>query len=370
MKATIIYADTAGVGRLQPSVIEKINLYNKIHGSEGKAGVKVMAQEAISSLKIGISKLINCTQEDIGITGNTTEGINIIANGYNWQKGDRVLIPDNEYPANVYPWLSLKKIGVEVDFIPTNRGVIDLGLIQSHLHSKTKILALSHIGYLSGYRAPIDEIGKFCKENGVDFFVDAAQSAGLIELDVQKSHISALATCGWKWLMGPVGTGFIYCSKEFIQRITPTFVGMDALEEDNLFAPKFPIRFFSDARKFEYSSLNIGAIVGLNEAINIINSAPNIEEKTLRHVSYLHTFLKEAGFKTYLKNKIQKESPSGILSVKHPKLSTKELHDHFINNNIHTALWHGYIRFSPSYLTTKEELKNLKTIINNKLLTT
>lgn len=363
----MIYLDTAGVGIIQPPVIEKITDYNKTHQLRGKLGVKEIVSEALPSLKKNISKLINCAPENIAYTSNTTEGINIVTNGYPWKKGDRILIPDNEYPANVYPWINLKRIGVEIDFIPTNKGHIDLDRLSAMITDKTKMLSISHVSYISGYKSPLEKLGLLCKELGVIFFVDAAQSIGLNEIDVQKTNISALVTCGWKWLMGPIGSGFIYCSKEFLKKIRPTYIGMDSMKENHFPPYEIPMDYYSDARKFEYSSLNIASIVGLNEAIRIINSVTDREERTRRNIYDLKSILDEMGFKYYLNDTLQNTNTSGILSVKHPNIDSKIIYDYLLNNNVHTALWHGYVRFSPSYLTTVKDLKAFKTIINHKI---
>ncbi|WP_108807460.1 aminotransferase class V-fold PLP-dependent enzyme [Aquimarina spinulae] len=353
----IIYSDTAGVSRIQPSVISAINNYYCTHATEGKVGIKNSTQNTIPSLKNEISTLINCSSEEIAITKNTTEGINIIAQGYPWQPGDRILIPDNEYPANVYPWLFLKNKGVIIDYIPTKNGVIALEDINQLIHSNTKILALSHVGYLSGYTAPLNKLGELCKQNDIHFFVDAAQSAGVLPIDVKKSNITALSTCGWKWIMAPVGVGFLYCSKALLKNITPVYVGADALDEVNIYSPKYPFTFFQDSRKFEYSSSTLSVAIGLNKALEIINtiSVKKIEKQTTAHIKYLDEALKNIGFNSYLKHKEEPITRSGILSVKHKKITSEELHQKLLSHNIHTALWHGYIRFSPSYLNSKEE---------------
>lgn len=353
----IIYSDTAGVSRIQPSVVSAINNYYCIHATEGKIGIKNSTQNIIPSLKNEISTLINCSLEEIAITKNTTEGINIIAQGYPWQPGDRILIPDNEYPANIYPWLFLKKRGVIIDYIPTKNGIISLKDINQLLHPNTKVLALSHVGYLSGYTAPLDQLGELCKQNNIHFFVDAAQSAGILHIDVKKSNIAALSTCGWKWIMAPVGVGFLYCSKTFLKEITPIYVGADALDEVNIYLPKYPFTFFQDSRKFEYSSSTLSVALGLFKALEIINSVSikKIEKQTTEHIKYLDVALKNIGFNTYLKHKVEPKIRSGILSVKHQKIASEELHQKLLSHNIYTSLWHGYIRFSPSYLNSKEE---------------
>ena len=313
-----------------------------------------------------VSVLINSNPEEIAYVGNTSEGINLIAKGYPWQKGDRVLIPDNEYPANVYPWLELKKLGVVVDFIPVEKGVICLETLENYIQPTTRVLAISHISYLSGLQIPLESIGSICEKHHIDFFVDAAQSAGIAEIDVRKAKISALASCGWKWLMGPIGSGFLYCAEEFLSKVEPTFIGTDNIENVQYFDFDTSFHVYRDARKFKYSSLNVGAIVGLNEAIRIINTTPDIAFKTRQNGKRIQDILNEFGFENYTNEFFSESDLSGIYSVKHPEIDSKTIHRYLLDNGIHTALWHGYVRFSPTYLTSQEDINFLKSIILHK----
>lgn len=100
--------------------------------------------------------------------------------------------------------------GVHIKRVPTQQGKFSVEGIAQRTTPKTWLVALSHVDYLSGFRANIEAIEDLCASKGILFFVDAAQSAGLVDIDVKKAKISALSPCSWKWLRGPVGAGFLF----------------------------------------------------------------------------------------------------------------------------------------------------------------
>ena len=114
----------------------------------------------LADLKKNISRLIHTEPANIAIIGNTSEGFNWLANGLTWNKGDRILLVEDEFPSNVYPFLHLKSRGVEIDFVPTRDGMIYLKDIEKSITNQTKLLSISFVEFFTGFRNDLNEIGK------------------------------------------------------------------------------------------------------------------------------------------------------------------------------------------------------------------
>jgi selenocysteine lyase/cysteine desulfurase len=136
-----------------------------------------------------IAKLINAAPDRITFCDNTSNALNILATGLDWKQGDRIILNDIEFPANVYPFLNLKRHGVEVDFVKSRGGKILPEDIDAAMTDRTRLLSISHVQFLSGYRADLKSIGELCEKQGILFSVDAIQSAGVVPVDVQEMKI-------------------------------------------------------------------------------------------------------------------------------------------------------------------------------------
>ena len=364
------YLDTAGVSLLLPQAASAMQTCILAQQYQGKAGIKQQASSLIDSLRNEIATLIGCIPHEVAITDNTTHGVNIIAQGVQWHKGDHILIPDNEFPSNVYPWLNLAAQGVHIERVPTQQGKFSVDDIAQRINPKTRLVALSHVGYLSGFRANLEAIGDLCASKNVLFFVDAAQSAGLIDIDVKKAKISALSTCSWKWLRGPVGAGFLYCNSVLTAQLKPAYVGAGSMQQSESDPATLPFDFKPGTARFEFSSLNIPSIAGLNASIKHLNqiSTQQTEAKAYADISFLHEALLGLGYHLYAGKHLIKEQTAGILSFKHPEIPATVIEQLLDQHKVAYAHWHGYTRVSPAYDTPKAALEQFIHILNHLLI--
>ncbi|GBD89512.1 putative cysteine desulfurase [bacterium BMS3Abin04] len=153
--------------------------------------------DTVGGLTNELAVMLNAKPDRIALTKSVTESLNILAQGIRWKRGDRIILNDIEFPANVYPFLNLKKYGVEIDFVKSKNGTIDIGDIGKLITPKTKLLSISFVQFLSGFRVDLETIGELCSKHKIIFSVDAIQGAGVIRLDVKKYKIDFLA--GGKW---------------------------------------------------------------------------------------------------------------------------------------------------------------------------
>lgn len=181
----------------------------------------------LKELRTRVAHLINCGPEEVVLTQSTTDGINAVANGIGWKKGDVVIVRGgkHEHPANYLPWLRLKEKGVMLSELAIDRdGFFDLGDLEK-LAKKGRLLALSHALYNTGAIMPLEEVGKIAAENNMLYCIDAAQTAGSIKVDVKRIGCQFLAFPGFKWLCGPMGIGVFYCSNKAAEMLAPVAIG-------------------------------------------------------------------------------------------------------------------------------------------------
>jgi selenocysteine lyase/cysteine desulfurase len=222
----------------------------------------------IEAIRGTAAKMINADVEEIAFIKNTSEGIAFVANGLEWQPGDEVVSAAIEYPANVYPWMDLaQRKGIRHLMVPEREGRVRVEDLLNAVTPRTKVMALSHVEYASGYRNDLATIGRFCRDRGILFCVDAIQSIGALPVDVKAMHVDFMAACGHKWMVGPEGLGIFYCRKEIIPRVHPEVGSLNVVNHMDF--SHFDLTLKNDARRFECGTHNIPGIFGLGASLNL-----------------------------------------------------------------------------------------------------
>lgn len=307
-----------------------------------------------------LAKLINGKKENIAITSNASEGLNHLAQGLNWKKGDQIILSDIESPANVYPFMNLQRKGIELVFVKSKKGCINVEDLDKAITPKTKMLAISFVEFLSGFKNDMLALGAICKKNNIIYCVDASQGLGAIPLDVQACHIDFLTCSGHKWLMGPMGVGFMYLNSDLIENITPAFTGYQGVKSsiENL---KYKLDLLPDARKFEYATQNYLGICGLWASLETLSKVgtPAVEQ----HLLILGQELIErlADFDLKFIGSEDSFFWSGIYSFAFP--DAEELLIYLKSKNITCSVISGNIRFSPHFYNNRDDINKVIEII-------
>ena len=360
--ATDIYLNHAAVSPLSTKVVEAIEQILKMRSS-GQIEVFPESVEEKKKLKKNLATLIDGEPDNIAIIGNTSEGFNWLVHGLEWNEGDRVLLVENEFPANIYPFLNLEQHGVIIDYVPVRDGFIYPEDIENTIQPDTKLLSISFVGFLNGFRNQLSDISRICRERNVIFSVDGIQGVGALPLSVGNSGIDFLSNGGHKWLMGPQGCGFMYISPVLFERLKPAFAGWLSVKDSwNFF--DYRLDFLDDARRFEIATSNVLGIFGLRASTDLLLAAglANIEKHLFMLGNRLIEELSVLGFK-YIGSDNKKER-SGIYSFTCE--NEKVLFENLQKNRIHISLRNGIIRFSPHFYNTVEEIDRVVEIINNK----
>lgn len=213
------------------------------------------------------ARLVGATAAEIALMPNTSAGIATVAQGLHARPGDNVVIPDDEFPANVYPWMALPD--VEVRRIPKRGGRILPDDVERLVDGRTLALSVSFVDWLTGHRADLPALGAIAHRSGALFVVDAIQGLGAFPLDVDACGVDALAADGHKWMCGPEGAGILYVRREARERIAPT--------RPSWLSVRHPTRFLDydmapapSARRYQDGTPNTCGIYGLHAALDLI----------------------------------------------------------------------------------------------------
>ena len=240
--------------------------------------------------------LIGAKASEIALLGPTSLGLSLFANGIDWRDGDEVLCYQDDYPANVYPWVELQRKGVRTKFLePEELGTITPELIESSIGPATRLVALASCHYLTGYRIDIDAIGKMLKERGILFALDGIQTCGAFPTPVQ--NVDFMSCDAHKWLLGPMAIGIVYVKQENFEILRPTLLGAWNVHSPDYITQE-KIKFHPTARRYEPGVLNASGIVGFKAVLELIDEfgMENISSQLLKLKSHLINKLESLGF--------------------------------------------------------------------------
>ncbi|GAC1649292.1 MAG: aminotransferase class V-fold PLP-dependent enzyme [Gemmatimonadaceae bacterium] len=230
---------------------------------------------AIARTRELCARLIGAGSHEIAAMVNTGYGINLAASALPFIAGDVVLTHAREFPANVYPWLAAERSrGVRVVQIAGSGSLPDEeGLIEAiDREPRVRAVAISWVGFATGFRSDLSRIGAACRERGAYLVVDAIQGVGAAALDLRECYVDILACGGQKWLLGPWGTGFVYVRDELARTLVPTVVGWLSVQGSadftNLVGRDFVLH--DDARRFEMMTLPYQDFVGWNASLDLL----------------------------------------------------------------------------------------------------
>ena len=268
------YFNYGGQGPMPQAAIDAINNSQEYIQLRGPFSSEVNAwiTQEVEQTRLAIASELNAPAETITITEDVTVGCNIAMWGIDWQAGDRILLSDCEHPGIIATAAEIsRRFGVEVDTCPLmatlNQGD-PVDVIAQHLRSHTRLVVLSHLLWNTGQVLPLDKIVKICKQHQgsrpLQILVDAAQSVGLLPLNLTELGADFYAFTGHKWLCGPAGVGGLYVRPEAQSTLHPTFIGWRSVVTDSTGKPT---NWQPDGRRYEVATSAFSQYAGLRAAI-------------------------------------------------------------------------------------------------------
>lgn len=358
-----IYIDHASIGPLSTQVRGAID-HHLANRSEGDINTYFRDIELAKECRGLAARLVNAESADrIAFMMNTSDALNIVPAGLHWQHGDHILLNDQEFPSNVYPYLNLRRFGVEIEILPTRNGEVTPEMVEDALKQsggRIKLVSLSAVQFLSGYRPDLAAIGSLCKQYGALFVVDAIQAAGAVPLDVQAMKIDALATGAQKWLMATTGIAFLYLTAELQERIEQAHLGwLSVAKPWDFFRYDQPLQ--ASAMRYENGTLNFPGIIGLGASLKtLLEVSPEATEQHLAKLTqYFLAELPSLGIFSQMSG-FPAEYRAGIVSGQLLDTTQGEtLLKRLAERSITISLREGRLRFSPHCYNTLEEMREV-----------
>ena len=359
--ASKVFLGHAGVCPLPRRVAEAIAHYS-LNATQGDQEALVPLFKIQKSRELA-AKILNAQPDEIAFVGPTTLALGYVANGLSFRKRDNVLIYHDDYPSNVYPWMALAERGVEVRLMNVRElGKIRAVDVQGQVDENTKLVALASCHFISGWRINLPAIGKFLRQRGILFCVDAIQTVGAFPTSVE--YIDFLAADAHKWLLGPCAAGIFYVRKELHEVLKPRILGWNNVRCPDFVAQE-QIVLRSGAHRYEAGSDNLLGLEGLTASMELLLDVgiENIAAELLRKRAWLVPAIQEKGY-SVVHPSAPPENASGIVTLFKPGADMKELHAKLEAANIFTSLRtdrsaQNYVRLSPHFYNTDQELEKV-----------
>jgi cysteine desulfurase/selenocysteine lyase len=308
-------------------------------------------------------QLLACGPDEVSIVHSTSEGISLVAQGLTWRKGDVVLVGEEEFAANVAPYLALEHVGVVVRRFPTPGGRIRVETLEPLLSPPVRLLALSWVAFHTGWVAPVSDLGRLCRERGILLVLDAIQGLGVLPHDFSELGVDALVADGHKWLLAPEGAGVLVLRPGLRERLRPVLAGWRNVKRpaNSLFLERIELQ--SDGRRFEPGSLPTVLLAGLAAALELLLEAGigNVYARVTTTARTLTHLLLAEGWEVVSPG--SGHAIAGIVAGRHPFLPAEEAVARLRERHVEAAARQGLVRFSPHFYTTAGELDALRVIL-------
>jgi selenocysteine lyase/cysteine desulfurase len=318
-------------------------------------GAEADALRAAAASLIGAGDVVGGARS-VAVVPNTTWGLNLVAQGLELGRGDSVVTTASEFPANLTPWLALERGGVRVKRLPTVDGSFTAEELAAACDATTKLVSVSLVSFHTGFRAPVEALGTFCRNRGIVFGLDAIQGVGAIPVDVAAWGVDFLSADGHKWMLGPEGCGILFTRPAFRERLRAP-AGWTNLKRDGgatFHVPGIP-EFAADATKFEVGALPTPGVYALRASADLLVSLglDQIGRRIARTLKVLVDGLPKLGFSPVL---FGGPPHAGILAARPPagkdaRYFAKRLAD----ADVAVSAREGFLRLSPHVGNDEEE---------------
>jgi selenocysteine lyase/cysteine desulfurase len=321
--------------------------------------------ETETKLRTQIKRLLNApSANDISLLKNTSEALSVVACGIDWHDGDNVVSTDQEFPSNRIVWEAQAQHGVEMRKINVMTDKSPETCLINACDENTRIMAISSVQYGTGLKLDLVKLGQFCRDNDIYYCVDAIQSIGAHELDIQAINADFVMADAHKWMCGPEGIALFYCRADIREKLQLNQFGWHMVEEHgdytrNSWTPA------KNARRFECGSPNMLGIHALSASLSLFEEIgmDNVELSILEKTSYLIDKLNNLA-DIELLTPAPEQRRAGIVTFKITGKDMTEIYSKLMKNKVICANRLGGIRFSPHFYTDLEIIDNTLEVLS------
>jgi len=309
------------------------------------------------------ARLLGARPEQVFFVRSTTQGLGIAATGLPCGEGDNIVLVEREFPANLRPWLPLRRREVEVRLVPQRQGRVLIDDLAGAVDGKTRLVSVSFVQFLSGFRIDLAAVAELCRRVDALCVIDAIQGLGAFPVDVAANGIDFLSADAHKWLLGPEGAGLGYVSDRALERIEPALEGWLAVEKPfEFFDLQQPLK--SWAARYEEGAYNGAGLRGMKGSLELLLEAGQgrVAARIIELTDFLAAKLVARGFEILSPRQHDAEK-SGILLVGRPGLDAEVLQARLSEAGIVLSVRGGNLRIAPHAYNTTEELERLLEVI-------
>lgn len=360
----MIWLNNCGTTPAGSHVVRAVNRFIKGYSEKGIFTDVTTYLEIRDRIKTALADLLNCRKEELALIHNTAEGMNFVSRGVNLSPGDELILLENEYPSNVYPWRHWAEKGVQLVFAPmapTPEAFLES--FRSCIRPRTRLVALSAVHWCTGMPLPLADIGALCAEREIDFVVDGAQGVGMQPIDVQKMRISYMSFSAWKWLLGPLGVGVFFIAEKNIPRLKPVFTGTESVIRDQEYFP-YKAELKPSADRFTYSTGNWSDWVYFSASLDFLSSIgfARVRERIFELSHRLSHGLTSIGFRVLADR--HPLWPTGIVVCEKEGVLASTVLSYLKKHQVVAAERLGRIRFSPHVYLSPEKVDEVVSILS------
>ncbi|HEY9072134.1 MAG TPA: aminotransferase class V-fold PLP-dependent enzyme [Candidatus Ozemobacteraceae bacterium] len=358
-----IYLNHAAIGPLPRYVREAAERYLEAVSTDGEKHWEHTGPVA-DELRGMLASALHMPREGIALTRNVSEGMSILASGLDWKAGDNVVLPSVEFPANVYPWMNLEHLGVDLRRVEPVDGRIGVESIVNAIDSRTRVVSISSVQFFSGFVANLPALSAECRRRGVLLCVDCIQHLGALPLDLAAAGVDFLAGGGHKWLMAGEGIGFVACRPELAERLRPALIGWQGVRQwEDFFDQR--LDFKPGALRFETGTLSAFGIHALHASLRGLASYgfERVAELVRENSRLVRRGALHRGFELALPD-AELASPagtSGITSFRIEGVSAADLAARLKEAGVQVSARQGFLRVSPHFYNTPDEIEEFFT---------
>lgn len=314
--------------------------------------------EVPSRLRRALARVLGAREEDVVLANSASYGLHLVANGLDLGPGDEVVVPANDFPSDILPWLSLRDRGVEVRMIEPEGEVLTPGEVQAALTQRTRVVCLTWVHSFSGQVVDLEGIGGACRSRGVLLVVNGSQAVGAMPVDVQHLPVDAMVSVGFKWLCGPYGTGVCWLRPELFDALRPAkLYWLSALTAEDLAAPSLDLESIAPRRTGRLD------IFGTANFFNYVPFTAALElrlelgiDPAHRYVDGLVVRLLAGIDRTRFRLVSSDEVRSPLVMVEPLREASAEVFERLTAVGVHVAHRRGRIRISPHLYNTADEI--------------
>lgn len=322
------------------------------------------AYRGVEAVREAAARLLGAHVDEIALVPNTTVGINLVAEGLDWRPGDNVVTLADEFPSNIYPWMNLGDRGVETRRVPTEAsGRLDLDRLAAACDERTRVVAVSWVGYATGYRHDVERISQIAHDRGALLVLDAIQGLGAFPLDVSRTLIDALAAGGQKWLLGPEGTGIAYIRREHLDRLRPLGVGSHSVVHQFDYT-RIELDLKPAAGRYEGGAQNMGGLLALGASLRLLMELgmESVAAAVLDTTDRACRRLTEIGATIVSDRRPDDrggQQRSGIVAFELPGCDSLAVKKHCLKRDVVLSCRAGRLRISPHAYNNEEDVDRL-----------